>query len=88
MKNQTPTRIGYERGLNGSRLDSMLNCLDPGQGAFMKVSEQGRGRLVPENDRRLTKSREEAVPAPCLNAPWSLADPVSVLLEGLFEHLL
>ena len=71
MKNQTPTRIGYERGLKGSRLDSMLNCLDPGQAALKKVSEQGRGRLVPEKRQVVDKLGDEAVPIPFLNAPWA-----------------
>jgi len=38
------------------------------EGAFKKVSEQGRGRLVPVKRCATDKTQGEAVPAP-LNAP-------------------
>ena len=90
MKNQTPTRMDDKRGLKGSNtwLDSWLGCLGSDVGAFKKVGEQGRGRFVPEKRQAVAKTRGRGHPRPMLERARDPGELLSVLPEGLFEHLL
>ena len=90
MKNQAPTRIGYERGFDGRFNDKVARTMDwlgPG------VRSMGRARPRPRVSSVEQRFTETSRPRPCsltfLKASWlGPADLLSTLLDGLFELLL
>src|SRR5437867_10177587 len=97
MKNQAPTRIGYETGFDGRFKDKIartLDWLDPRvRSSRSVVRENGRTGPRPRVSSVERRFTETSRPRPCsltfLNASWlGPAKLLSALLDGLFELLL